>query len=640
MDIIDTAHHPASADQRSATPAESYRARRVRFAAERDSLSRRGHHLSYARLAAFLLAIAFGVWAEAEPAPLPMIFAALTLLAFFLLISLHRRVKLRAAWLQELVALNDQGLHRLDRNWDALPIRRVTRDLTGHPYAHDLDLYGRASISQILGPVSGVGASVIDDWLLARAEPTTSRMRQEAVRELAPRYELREGLAAHGSRAARASTADLDRFLKWAEADAGVAGRRAILWAARIISALTVTLATLQILGWTDRPFWLLPSAGAILLTMTAGARAQTTFRRAAPGEELITHYPGLLAVAEEAAFQAPLLGEIQHRIAAGGRPASRELARLAQLLHLADLRHSAMLYLPVQLLTLWDFHLLDALERWQRRAGASVRGWIEAAGELEALASIATLAHDQPDWAFAEVVDVTANEPGAPLESAVFEGEAIGHPLLPAKQRVDNDVRVGPPGTFLLVTGSNMSGKSTLLRAIGTNAVLAQAGAPCCARRLRLSPLEIWSCIRVEDSLARGVSYFMAELQRLKAIVDAATRPTSAVHDGRAGRAGLLFLIDEVLNGTTTAERQIAARRVISHLIEAGAIGAVTTHDLDLARGPELAERAELVHFRESLHQDGGERLEMTFDYQLRPGLATSTNALTLLEFVGLPGE
>jgi DNA mismatch repair ATPase MutS len=386
-----------------------------------------------------------------------------------------------------------------------------------------------------------------------------------------------------------------------------------------------VVLAALQLLGRVYEPYWHLPIAGALLLTLTAGRRATATFRRAGPGEELIEHYPELLKVAERASFSAALLSDIGSRIAVAGRPASRELERLAQLLHLADLRRSGMLYLPVQLLTLWDFHILNSLERWRRRAGSEVRGWLEAAGELEALASIAALAHDHPGWTFAEFTDSA---------DAVIEGVGIGHPLIPEARRVDNDIRIGPPGTFLLVTGSNMSGKSTLLRAIGTNTVLARAGAPCCARRFRIPPVELWSCIRIDDSLAEGVSYFMAELKRLKEIVDAATRP-----DGAEGPT-ILFLIDEVLNGTNTAERQIAARRVIRHLVERGAIGVVTTHDLDLAQGPELAERAELVHFRETLTQNDAGRLEMTFDYQLRPGLATSTNALALLEFVGLPGE
>jgi hypothetical protein len=605
-------------------PADNYRARRDRFAAAGNAFARHSRYLSHARIVAFVLAVALGVWAEAKPAPLPVALVALALLIFVVLIAAHWRARRQEAWFRELVALNEQGLCRLERDWDALPVRRPTRDLARHPYAHDLDLYGRASVAQLLGPVSGVGADVVDGWLLARAEPAIVRARQEAVRELAPMHDLREELAIHGGQAASAGAEDMARFLRWAEEGEEPGRRRALLWAARVIPLLTLVLSALQLTGRVKAPLWVLPAIAAMLLTLGAGRRAQASIRRATPGTVLIEHYPGLLAVAERTSFRAPLLDAIQNRIAAGGRPASRELARLAQLLHLADLRRSGMVYLPVQLLTLWDFHVQDALERWRRRSGTAVRGWLDAAGELEALASLAVLAHDHPDWAFAEF----SGEAGA-----VLQGDAIGHPLLPETQRVDNDVRIGPPGTFLLVTGSNMSGKSTLLRAVGTNAVLAQAGAPCCARSFTLPPLDIWSCIRVEDSLAQGVSYFMAELQRLKQIVDAATR-----RNGEGG-ATVLFLIDEVLNGTNTAERQIAARRVIRYLVEAGSLGIVTTHDLDLARGPELADRAALAHFRETLHHQGEGRLEMTFDYQLRPGLAVSTNALALLEFVGLPG-
>ena len=191
--------------------------------------------------------------------------------------------------------------------------------------------------------------------------------------------------------------------------------------------------------------------------------------------------------------------------------------------------------------------------------------------------------------------------------------------------------MEIGPPGTFLLVTGSNMSGKSTLLRAVGANVVLAQAGGPVCAEGLSLPPLELWTSMRVEDSLVEGVSLFMAELQRLREVVDAARKSRS----DREGRH-LLYLLDEVLQGTNTAERQIAARQILRHLLEEGALGAVTTHDLTLADAPDLRERARAVHFREEVHRAGGEP-SLSFDYRLRPGLATSTNALELMEIVGL---
>jgi DNA mismatch repair ATPase MutS len=272
-----------------------------------------------------------------------------------------------------------------------------------------------------------------------------------------------------------------------------------------------------------------------------------------------------------------------------------------------------------LQLLVLWDFHVLAALERWQQASGAHARDWLAALGEAEALSALATLAHDNPHWSMPELVE------GG---EARIDARSLGHPLIPARTRVSNDVTVGPPGTFVLVTGSNMSGKSTLLRAIGTNVILAQAGGPVCAAALHMTPMHVWTSIRIDDSLEAGVSLFMAELKRLKRIVDSARDP------GRT--RSLLYLLDEILHGTNTAERRIAARRVINTLVKAGAIGAVTTHDLTLAEDPSLDAAARRVHFTERFEVNEGVT-SMTFDYRLRPGLATSANALKLLEMIGL---
>jgi DNA mismatch repair ATPase MutS len=294
------------------------------------------------------------------------------------------------------------------------------------------------------------------------------------------------------------------------------------------------------------------------------------------------------------------------------------EMARLHRLVEWSNLRLSS-LHSVIQVLTLWDFHILHRMELWQRRCGGHVRRWLAVLGEVEALTALAALAHDHPDGSFPEI------NPDPPTE---IEALGLEHPLLPGA--VANDVTVGPPGTFLLVTGSNMSGKSTLLRALGVNVVLAQAGGPVFARHLRMPPLRLGTSILVEDSLLAGVSYFMAELQRLKAIVDLAEECAD-------GETRLLFLLDEVLRGTNSEERQAAVRRVLSHLLAEGALGAVSTHDLHLAELPDLAEACRPVHFRETVGAAPDGRPKMTFDYLLRPGVATTRNALKLLELVGL---
>jgi hypothetical protein len=606
----------------SGGPETVYRRRIATHGGTLDSLSRRSRHLSHARAAAFVVLVAAGLYAERTPT-LPVVLAVVAvLLLFAVLVVAHQRVRRRELWYTELVRLNEEGLYRLDRAWESLPVRAPGEELRSHPYAGDLDLFGRASLSQVLGPPgSAAGARILDGWLLERSPPEAIRQRQQAVVELAPLLDFRETLAVHGRRTRTVRRRDVDDFLDWAESAPWLPGRTALRAASFLLPAASWLLIVLQATGVVAGTWWLVPVLATLALHFTVGAAVRRRFDDAFGREGMFTAWPELLRGAAAMQFSAPALQSISGRLARAGEPADRQLARLGRLMHLADLRLS-MMHIPVNVLTLWDVHVLAALERWQAASGGEVRGWIEAVGELEALCALATLAHDEPAWTFAEIVTG-----GAPL----IEAECLGHPLIPAVERVCNDVQVGPPGSFLFVTGSNMSGKSTLLRAIGANVVLAQAGAPSCARRLRIPPIEVHTSIRVQDSLARGVSYFMAELERLKQIVDAAERVASEPD------VTLLFLLDEILHGTNTAERRIAARRVMRHLVDRGAIGAATTHDLELAEEPELVPSARLVHFQEDVEEDD-DGSTLSFDYRLRSGLATSTNALKLMRLVGLP--
>ena len=275
----------------------------------------------------------------------------------------------------------------------------------------------------------------------------------------------------------------------------------------------------------------------------------------------------------------------------------------------MTNLRHSTMSHLPIQAILMWDFHAIDLLERWQSEVRKHARQWLDALAEFEALAAIASLHHDHPEWSFPQ--PATTAEPKLVCRD-------IGHPLILPGQVVTNDIEIGPPGTFVLVTGSNMSGKSTLLRSLGTNIVLAQAGAPVCAAEMSLPPLILGTSFRVRDSLTDGVSFFLA----------------AACQRRRQGT--MIFLMDEILQGTNSTERHLAVKRVLQHLTRQLAIGAIATHDLSLADENELETVCTPVHFRE--HFSGqGQSAHMEFDYQLRPGVAPTTNALKLLEIVGL---
>jgi DNA mismatch repair ATPase MutS len=364
------------------------------------------------------------------------------------------------------------------------------------------------------------------------------------------------------------------------------------------------------------------PLLASLLVGATAARHAYATIAAVASDHRAIAAYAGQLDLLATADFTAPALDALQVRLGTGERGAPAMLRRLGRLAGMA-IPPSSVLYIPIQALTMWDIHILAALERWKREGGDHARDWLEVLGEAEALAALAGLRFDNPAWVFPVI------EP----EGDAFRATLLGHPLLRDDGRVRNDVTVGPPGTFLLVTGSNMSGKSTLLRAIGVNAVLAQAGGPVCADVLALPPVELWTSARVQDSLERGVSFFLAELQRLKLIVDAATRARK--RDGPR----VMYLLDEILQGTNTVERSIAARRVIAYLVDQGAIGAVSTHDLALADDPRLAQSAETVHFTDTVGE-GPHAPPMSFDYRLRPGVATTTNALRLMRLIGLDLE
>ncbi len=601
-------------------PLAIYESRRAVAQAERErwlGLSRRLANVSLALIAAALIAVALGFWLDRWW----FVAAAALLVAFVVNYTLHGRVDRREQSAADVVAINEEGLLRLRRDWQALPLREPSTPPPPDSPAGDLDLWGRASLLHLLSTANTpAGQATLQRWLLNPAAPEVIRRRQAAVAELAALIDFRDALAQRGRRMTGAQ-AQYQGLIAWAEGPRWLAERPWIRWLSRVGPGAALALIVAQGAGWIGAPLWLVPVAINMGLSWARGGAVDAILDRVVARQRIFRAYADLFALVEAQSFEAEALRTIQQRLTAGHLRADQQLRRLGRRMPLADFR-MFLFFAPIQWLTLWTFHVLWLLERWQRDAGSSVRRWLDALGELEALAALATMLHDHPDWSLPRIV-----EDGTP----VLHAEQLGHPLLPPATVVRNDVQVGPPGTFLLVTGSNMSGKSTLLRAIGVNVALAQAGGPVCAARMSLPPVEVATCMRVQDSLEQGVSYFMAEIRRLKLVVDRA----QAARESR-GRA-LLYLLDEILHGTNTAERQVAARQVIRHLIDLGAIGAVSTHDLTLADAPDLAAASQAVHFTEQFTR-GPDGPRISFDYRLRPGLATSTNALKLMEIVGLP--
>jgi hypothetical protein len=558
--------------------------------------------------------------------------SGLGLVAFIALVAVHDRVVRKERRAADLVLIQDEGLARIVRDWKALPLPRLSEEIETAPLSRDLNLFGRASLFHLLGTAhTPPGKTTLTNWLLqplAPASPEEIAKRQAAVAELAPNLDLRQELEVRARPLGKVRL-DTEPFLGWAEEEPWLPG-----WALGLARALTPwPLVALLLYSAGRLPLWPLLTLLGInyVLLHLFGDRMAATFERISAREDDFHLYAEVLGVFAGRAFTSPKLSGLAAELVAEGISAATALDLLHRRVVLADARHSGLLHKPLQLLFLWDFHTLALLERWQKSFGSRARRWLAALGELESLAALAGLAHDNPEWVFPSVT----SEPR-------IEARGLGHPLLSASARVPNDVTLGPPGTFLLVTGSNMSGKSTLLRSIGVNVVLAQAGGPVSATSLTLPPLALATSILVEDSLEDGVSFFMAELLRIRKVVDAANAANAAHQTAQGEGRTLLYLLDEILRGTNTRERQIAVRRVLSYLLAKNALGAISTHDLELAEIPELAAASKPVHFRESF-APGAEREGkpvMTFDYQLRPGVATTANALKLLDLVGLGEE
>ena len=594
-----------------------YAERERRFDSDAREARGAATRIGWLRLASFLLA-GFMVWGSMFRAWGGRGYAgAVGLgLVFIALVLVHRRARRRLRRVELRAEFNRLMPLRRRRAWEDLPEAPPVRVPDGHLYARDLDLSGPASITHLLATCgTQPGWETLTRWLLSQADLGIVLERQKAVQELAVEVDLREALYAEANLLEGGLDAQVDAFLDWAE-DPGT-DARVPAWLTLAAYVLPVINVVTLVLYLSDRvPSWALgwPLAVSTLLVVSQTRRLHREFGRAGGGEEGVREYAGVLGLLAEGGFGSPFLIRARERLEGSIRPADGEIRSIRRWLDMSEVRRS-ILHIPFATLFLWDVHVVNGLHRWRERAGAHVRGWMTSVGEVEAVAALATLADAHPEWCL-PTLDADADR---------LSGVALGHPLLPPDDCVPNDVEVGPAGTFLLVTGSNMSGKSTLLRAVGLNAVLASCGGPVAARGLVLPPVRVMTSMRVDDSLAGGVSFFMAELRRLKLIVDAA----------EADEPGLpLFLLDEILQGTNTAERRVAARVVVARLVRSGALGAVTTHDLTLAAEGDLEDLSVPVHFTEMV---GGAGEGIRFDYLLRPGLAKSTNALKLLHLVGL---
>ncbi|MGB6876615.1 MAG: hypothetical protein WBD87_11320 [Candidatus Acidiferrales bacterium] len=479
-----------------------------------------------------------------------------------------------------------------------------------HLIARDLDLFGDGSMFELLCDVdTPAGRETLAKWLQYCSSRAEVISRQDSIRCLRERTDLRERLAV--LREGEASEYSWSNLRDWLVA----APAKLPHWAPS--GALFLSLSMVIVVAFWGTGILQASSAIRAVAAIAAAEATLALFLRGRIRTILADlHLPTrkveslrqLSALVQGEQFQSPQLVELQRKL----HGSFECIASLQRLVRLLSLRESEWLAWPY-LLLLGTTQVTSRIEWWRQRHGPQLVEWITVLGEFEALMAIAAYAYENPDDPFPELDD----------DGPLFEATDMGHPLMDVRTCVCNDIALGRETRFLLVTGSNMSGKSTLLRAVGLNATLAWMGAPVRASRLRLSEVQICASIRIEDSLLHGASRFYAEVQRLKAMLELA----------KSG-APVLFLIDELFGGTNSADRRVAAEAVIRSLAEHRAIGLVTSHDLALAEIGEIQElKGANVHFTDLTTNDG----LMTFDYRIRRGKLEHGNALKIIKLVGL---
>jgi hypothetical protein len=523
---------------------------------------------------------------------------------FVALVAAHARTRAAIALVRRSITFYERGLARIDERWVGSGVAGDRFRDAHHPFVDDLDLFGRGSLFELLCTCrTEPGEARLASWLGTPADAETVRARQTAGAELGRAIDLREDLSRLGDQVR--SEVHGERMVAWATAPIGLESR-----ALRGVTLGLGVVAALALVAWAA-------GAGPVPLVLTilvetpvhalTHRRRETIVRAVDEPSRALGLVAALLARFASEPVATPSLAALRDRVGEA-LPAIRSLGRLTDLL---DAQRNPI-FAPIALATLWPTQLAFAIEAWRRRHGAAVAGWLDALGELEALVAVGGYAIEHPADVLPELVEA----------GPVFDGAGLGHPLLPAAACVRNDVRLDATCAVLVVSGSNMSGKSTLLRTVGMNAVLAELGAPVRARSLRLSPLAVGASIRTLDSLAEGTSRFYAEIVRLRQLVSLADGPRP-----------LLFLLDEILHGTNSHDRRIGAEAIVRGLVRRGAIGLVTTHDLALASiADDPTVRARNVHF-----EDHVEDARMVFDYRMRDGVVTHSNALALMRAVGL---
>ncbi|MCI0662405.1 MAG: DNA mismatch repair protein MutS [Acidobacteria bacterium] len=591
---------------RSVDPRDEYK---QRLALRRASL---GHEQRRSRTIWIWRRIFFGVIALFIVLAVESIIAPwwilLPVVIFIALMAIHQRIHEAQAHLERSVRFYERSIARLEDQWAGSGVDGERFIDKSHLYSEDLDLFGKGSLFELLCTArTRAGEERLASWLLKPGSIPEVRARQDAIDELRSKLDLREDLAVLGAEVS--SSIHPEDLSRWAT-EPPVRFPNFMPVAAALLGLFTLV----SVILWLSFGFKLLAFAALICqmsFTLIYGRRVSHVISAVELPVRELRLLSELLSRLEQERFASLQLINLRKALDTDGWPPSKQIKRLVGLVQVLEWMKNQF-FGVIAFILLLPAQLAYRIERWRETSGAKIPQWLEAVGEIEALNALASHAYEHPNDPFPELVD----------DAACFDGTALGHPLIPESRCVRNDVKLDHQLRLLVVSGSNMSGKSTLLRTVGINVVLGLAGAPVRAQRLRLSPLSIGASIHILDSLQTGASRFYAEIMRLRRIVELSESQST-----------LLFLLDEILSGTNSHDRRIGAEAVVRGLVERNAMGLITTHDLALTQiADNLGDRATNVHFED--HLENG---KMRFDYKIHAGVVQRSNALELMRVVGL---
>lgn len=589
---------------------EVYEKREKKYSQELAEVRKRLGYLAHLRLFTFILAaflIGYSIYYGRGEF---VLYAMSPAVAFIFLVVNYRRLVKSAAYLENMVAINQKNLKRLAWQWSAFSEKGEQYANPEHPYSIDLNIFGQGSLFQYINStITRGGEEALADILKGQKCPASIFERQESVKELSEELDWRQRFQATGMET-KVKQENPEELLAWSkDQQAGVNIPGFLL----TLPFITVLLFLLYYLQYLPLP---LPIAFIVIqygIVFLSKKKIHREFDRTQVASDRLKQYAALLKCIEGGSFKSSRLRGLRESLTGDGRTASSQIKTLAGIVDLTQFRHNhPILYVPVNTITFWDLFTAKKLSTWKKSSGSALETWLGVISDFEVQVSLAGLAYDNPRWIYPEITE----------KPPVLNTSSLGHPLISPEERVCNDLAMPSPGTALIITGSNMSGKSTLLRTVGLNLVLAYAGAPVCAASLKAAYMPIYSKMQVVDDLTQGVSTYYAELTRIKMVIEAA----------RSGEQ-IIYLLDEIFKGTNSKDRILGTKAVIRMLSSLPTLGLLTTHDLELAaladENPGLVKN---YHFDDQIEND-----RISFDYKLKPGVSTSTNAIALMKMVGI---